>query len=81
MWLMAETTLELQLRHHHLVSPQQVLLILSEDYRESSPEIPSGFPAAILVSRSAYRKILAQALTGREAVEEAKSHEAETPRN
>lgn len=62
-------------------SPQHVLLILSEDYRESSPEIPSGFPAAILVSRSAYRKILAQALTGREAVEEAKSHEAETPRN
>lgn len=33
-WLMAETALELQLGHHHLVSPQQVLLILSEDYRE-----------------------------------------------
>lgn len=60
--------------------PQQVLLILSEDYRESSPEIPSGFPAAILVSRSVCRKILAQGPTGREAVEETKSHEAETPR-
>lgn len=49
---MAEAALELQLGHPHLVSPQQLLLILSEDYRESSPEIPGEFPTAILISRS-----------------------------